>query len=53
VQRTIGHVVVNLDDEGSRPIVTAARQRGNCTTFGRHPESTVRIMSVQSVNGGL
>lgn len=53
IHRTSGHVVVNADDEGSRPIVEAALQRGNVTTFGHAAHAMLRITEVSSKNGTL
>ncbi len=53
VMRTTGHVVVNVDDAGSRPVVAAALQRGNVTTFGYGANAMLRVLSAQSENGGL
>lgn len=53
IHRTSGHVVVNADDDGSRPIVEAALQRGNVTTFGHSANAMLRITELSSTNGSL
>lgn len=53
VRRTTGHVVVNIDDEGSVPVVAAALAHGNTSTVGYSPNATLRIVSVDAKENGL
>lgn len=53
VLRATGHVVLNCDDIGSRPVVEAGLARGNVTTVGRSAHAMIQVVSVQSVADGL
>jgi UDP-N-acetylmuramate--alanine ligase len=53
VLRTTGHAVVNCDDAGSAPVVSAGLARGNITTVGHSSDAMLRIVSVEAVADGL
>ena len=53
VARTKGHVVLNIDDTGSSPVVHSVAQRGNVTTFGTSPHADVVVSRVDPTVSGL
>jgi len=53
VSRTTGHVVLNIDDTGSSPVVHSVAQRGNVTTFGTSPHADVVVSRVDPTVSGL
>ena len=53
VARTKGHVVLNIDDEGSSPVLHSVSTRDDVTTFGRSDSADVRIAAVTPTTSGL
>ena len=53
VERTTGHVVLNVDDNGSLPAMSAVLRRGNFTTFGKSLIADVIVRKVEPTESGI
>lgn len=53
VARTTGHVVLNIDDEGSVPVLHSVSARDNVVTFGRSDRADVRVVEVMPTATGI